>query len=87
MADERRKFRNLGNSLGSAADCVVATNGVGTQQEGWGGGCPCFVATQELWTSSLCSVMSQVPSQGPCRRAGIGFMFCNQATLIPFCRN
>lgn len=48
MTDERREIQESRKLLGSATDCVVATNGVGAQQEGWGGGCPCFVATQEL---------------------------------------
>lgn len=85
MTDECREIQESRKLLGSAA--VVATNGVGDTagRMGW-------------WVPMLCSYPRALnifsvfsyesgPSQGPCRRAGIGFMLCNQATLIPFCRN
>ena len=80
------KFRNLGNSQ-VQPQTVVATNRVRhtAGRMGW-------------WVPTLCSYPRTLnifsvfsyesgPSQGPCRRAGIGPMLCNQAMLIPFCRN
>ena len=49
MTDESREIQEPRKLPGWATECVaVSPLEKGTQQEGWGGGHPCFVAAREL---------------------------------------
>ena len=87
MTVESREIQESRKLPGSATDCVVATNRVGDTAGRMGWWVPTLCSYSR--TLNIFSVFSYEsgPSHGPCRRAGIGPMLCNQAMLILFCRN